>query len=188
MGLLLVRLEPVGRLVGAAVHGLAGLGVLWLAATQVDSLEDLLGCLVLLLVTFGVAGALFTAPVRAWFTVEGRAAAGAVPTRPYVAAVAFTNLLVALFVFVVPAFQKMFKEVGVNLPVFTEVLLSAADFCQSYPWLARPALLLAPVALLRLSPRHERPAFQAAVLLGLFLLASTAGALLLPLVELFQKL
>lgn len=187
LGVALLRLAPIARWLAALVHALAGLGVVLLAIAARGDLP-MLQLLVLLLLTFGVARLLFAPAVKAWFTPDGRAARGAVPTRPYVTAVAFANLFHAVALFVVPAFHRLFKEVGINLPVATELVLTAAGFCQDSSWLTGPLFLLAPVPLLRLSPRHEHAAFLGALLLGLFVLGSTVGALFLPLLELIHAL
>lgn len=187
LGVALLRLAPIARWLAALVHGLAGLGVILLALAARGDLPPL-QLLALLLLTFGVAGLLFAPAVGAWFTPDGRAARAAVPTRPYVTAVAFANLFHAVALFVVPAFHKLFREVGVHLSVPTELVLTAAGLCESYSWLTTPLFVLAPLPLLRLSPRKEQPAFLGALVLGLFVLGSTVGALFLPLVELLQKL
>ncbi len=187
LGAALLRLDPVARRLVALLHGLAGLGVLFLALQT----RDLMQVLVLFLflgLTFGVAAGLFRGPVRPWFTPDGRAARAALTTRPYITAVAFANLLSGVAIFVVPAFHKLFREVGVHLPLPTELVLWASDLCQDYSVVTWPLFVLAPLPLLRLSPRREQPAFLAALLLGLFLLGSTVGALFAPLFELLQKL
>jgi type IV pilus assembly protein PilC len=54
---------------------------------------------------------------------------------PIVVTVVAVGILAGIMKFVIPAFQKMFKEVGVNLPVMTEILLAVSDFVQNYWYL-----------------------------------------------------
>lgn len=55
----------------------------------------------------------------------------------YPAMVLAVALLVSLIllVFVVPVFQNVFKDAGVSLPAFTQMIVSASQFMQAYWWL-----------------------------------------------------
>src|SRR5690242_6374904 len=56
----------------------------------------------------------------------------------YPAMVLCVALLVSmiLLIFVVPVFQGVFKDAGVELPAFTQMIVNASDFMQHYWWLA----------------------------------------------------
>ena len=58
---------------------------------------------------------------------------------PIVVTVVAVGILAGIMKFVIPAFQKMFKEVGVRLPLMTEMLLTVADFVQNY-WYLLPGI------------------------------------------------
>jgi type IV pilus assembly protein PilC len=58
---------------------------------------------------------------------------------PVVVTVVAVGILAGIMKFVIPAFQKMFKEVGVSLPVMTEILLAVSDFVQNY-WYLLPGI------------------------------------------------
>jgi type IV pilus assembly protein PilC len=65
---------------------------------------------------------------------------------PVVVTVVAVSILAGIMKFVIPAFQKMFKEVGVSLPVMTEILLGVSDIVQNY-WYLIPGI---PVVILLL--------------------------------------
>jgi type IV pilus assembly protein PilC len=56
----------------------------------------------------------------------------------YPAMVLTVALLVSMImlIFVVPVFQGVFKDAGVELPAFTQMIVSASDFMKQYWWLA----------------------------------------------------
>lgn len=58
---------------------------------------------------------------------------------PVVVTVVAVGILAGIMNFVIPAFQKMFKEVGVSLPVMTEILLAVSDVVQNY-WYLIPGI------------------------------------------------
>lgn len=58
---------------------------------------------------------------------------------PVVVTVVAVGILAGIMNFVIPAFQKMFKEVGVSLPVMTEILLAISDVVQNY-WYLIPGI------------------------------------------------
>lgn len=58
---------------------------------------------------------------------------------PVVVTVVAVGILAGIMNFVIPAFQKMFKEVGVTLPVMTEILLAVSDIVQNY-WYLIPGI------------------------------------------------
>jgi type IV pilus assembly protein PilC len=58
---------------------------------------------------------------------------------PVVVTVVAVGILAGIMNFVIPAFQKMFKEVGVTLPVMTEILLAVSDVVQNY-WYLIPGI------------------------------------------------
>lgn len=58
---------------------------------------------------------------------------------PVVVTVVAVGILAGIMNFVIPAFQKMFKEVGVSLPVMTEILLAVSDVVQNY-WYLLPGI------------------------------------------------
>ncbi len=58
---------------------------------------------------------------------------------PVVVTVVAVGILAGIMNFVIPAFQKMFKEVGVSLPLMTEILLFVADLVQNY-WYLIPGI------------------------------------------------
>lgn len=60
---------------------------------------------------------------------------------PAVVTIVAVAILAGIMNFVIPAFQKMFKEVGVSLPVMTELLLFVADIVQNY-WYLIPGVPL----------------------------------------------
>jgi len=58
---------------------------------------------------------------------------------PVVVTVVAVGILAGIMNFVIPAFQKMFKEVGVSLPIMTEILLAVSDVVQNY-WYLLPGI------------------------------------------------
>jgi type IV pilus assembly protein PilC len=54
---------------------------------------------------------------------------------PAVVTVVAVSILACIMVFVIPAFQKMFKETGLTLPAPTEILIAVADFVANYWYL-----------------------------------------------------
>lgn len=126
--------------------------------------------------------------VGRWTTDEGRAAARAVPTRPFVQVVAWGWLIVTALLAFVPAFHRLFREVGVALPVTTELVLSLAFFLADFQVFVPPLLLALSIPLLRLPPRYERSATWGAGVVGFAALGSIIGWLLLPVLQLIQKL
>jgi hypothetical protein len=126
-----------------------------------------------------------------WTTVDGRAAARAVPTRPFVQVVAWGWLIVLVLLAFVPAFARMFREVGVTLGFGTAAVVDLTDLLTSYPFLQLlipPALCATSLFLLRLDPRYERPATWGVGVAGFAALGSIIGWLVLPMIELIQKL
>ena len=115
----------VGTGTGVIAAVLARRGVARVVATDVD--PRALACARENLERLGLAQRVEV--VQADLYPDGRAARGAVPTRPYVTAVAFANLFHAVALFVIPAFHRLFKEVGVHLSVSTELVLTAAGVC-----------------------------------------------------------
>ena len=58
---------------------------------------------------------------------------------PLVVTVVAVGILAGIMKFVIPAFQKMFKEVGVTLPLMTEALLTVSDLVSNY-WYLIPGI------------------------------------------------
>ena len=73
----------------------------------------------------------------------------------YPAMVLCVALLVSLIllIFVVPVFQGVFKDAGVQLPAFTQMIVSASDFVQSY-WL--PVLIVLVGGIVALVAAYKR--------------------------------
>lgn len=175
-GVGLVRLEPWARfggaLLGAAVAGRAaiasgggygvGLGVCWL-----------------LLIVPGVGR---------WTNDAGRAARDAVVTRPFLQAALWGWIVLGVLVAIVPAFARMFREVGVALPPMTQLTIEASALAVDWQLLLPPTLLIASLPLLRLHPRHETPASWGIGVLGFALTGTIAGSMTLSLVDLIEKL
>lgn len=175
-GVGLVQLEPwarfSGALLGAAVAGRAavaggagyglGLGLCWLA--------------------------LIAPGVGRWTTVDARAARDAAVTRPFLQATLWGWIVLGLLVAVVPAFARMFREVGVALPGLTQLTIEASSLAAAWQLLLAPALLVGSLPLLRLHPRHEAPASWAIGTLGLALTGTIAGSVTLALVGLIENL
>lgn len=182
VGTELLRLQPWARY-GAAALAFALVGVP--AALAGEPPSAVAGG------TFLCAQLAILGAVGRWTTPDGRAAARAVPTRPFVQVVAWGWLLATALLAFVPAFARLFKEVGVALGFGTTAILDVADVMTSYPplqLLIPPVLLATSIPLLRLAPRHERPASWAVGVVGFAALGSIIGWLVLPVLELFEKL
>jgi hypothetical protein len=188
LGASLVRLDRRARLAAAALHAFVPAAIVAFAAVGSFTRDPPLVWALPALTLGLLAGGLAHPRTGAWFEPAGRAAVGAVTTRPYLAAVAGAQVVVGVLVFVVPAFGKMFKEVGLSLPVPTESTLALSELCRTAGWLVAPALVFAPAPLLR-QPRRRESALLGAVALGAFVaIGSIGAALFLPLLELTQKL
>ncbi len=177
-GVGLLRLEPWARLGGA----LLGAALVARAALGEGDATAYVGAMGLGWV------ALIASPIGRWTTTDGRAARGAVATRPFLQAALWSWVVLGALVLIVPAFHRMFREVGVTLPPLTEVTLRASSLLVDWQALLPPLHLLASLPLLRLQRRHERPASLAIDVLGVAVLGTLLGALALPGVEIFQKL
>jgi type II secretory pathway component PulF len=62
-------------------------------------------------------------------------------TYPIVIVVALIGIMVLMMIFVVPQLKTIFKEMGVELPIFTRVLLGTSDFFVAYWYLALAAVI-----------------------------------------------
>jgi general secretion pathway protein F len=62
---------------------------------------------------------------------------------PTILLVVATISVMVLLVFVVPQFSQMFEDMGRELPVATQIILSAGDFLTNYWWLLLASLFLA---------------------------------------------
>jgi len=67
---------------------------------------------------------------------------------PIVVTVVAVGILAGIMKFVIPAFQKMFEEVGVSLPVMTEILLAVSHYVATY-WYLIPGIPLVIILLLK---------------------------------------
>lgn len=180
VGVELRRLQRWARFGGALLAGLLCVVPVLLGHDETPNGFTVATCLCAQLLMLSAAGR--------WTTDEGRAAARAAPTQAYVQVVAWAWLIVVALLAFVPAFHRMFKEVGLTLPYGTIAVLNLADLVASYQLLVPPALLALSLPLLRLRSRHERPATWAAAVAGFAALGSIMGWLLLPVIELLQKL
>ncbi len=174
------RFAPWAARLTGALGAIAAAGSMF--AAPID-----LGFVALLPTAAGLALLLHPACGR-WFTPEGSAAAQALPLAPYRTAVAAAGALLWVAVLIVPAFQKMFAETGLALPAGTKVLLSITRLMRDWAFLMPPLIAIAPLPLLRLPARLERPADLAASLAFVACLGSIGGWLLLPVIDLLQKL
>lgn len=187
-GVSLVRLRGAARFVALGLHGLGLLVLLAAVAIAGVGEEPVLGPLAGAAVIGGMFVGLLHPRTAAWFSPEGRLAVAALPARPYLAAVGASQLLVGALLFVVPGFEKVFKEVGLTLSAPTELVLSLSAACRVFGWLAGPAVVVGLAPLLRQPLRRESALLQAALLGAFFALGSIGAALTLPLIELIQKL
>ncbi len=78
----------------------------------------------------------------------------------YPAMVLSVAILVSLIllVFVVPVFQGVFKDAGVQLPAFTQMIVDASEFMQQYWWLVLAILIGGIVAIVVAYKRSEKVA------------------------------
>ncbi|MGH8213802.1 MAG: type II secretion system F family protein [Rhodanobacteraceae bacterium] len=69
-------------------------------------------------------------------------------------------LLVSLImlIFVVPVFQDVFKDAGVQLPAFTQMIVTASDFMQAYWWLVLVIVIGGVAAIVIAYKRSEKMA------------------------------
>jgi hypothetical protein len=138
-----------------------------------------------------LALSLFLPPVSRWLTPEGRATRNVLASRTYAAAVTWGALFFLSFA-LVPAFRKMFAEVGVQLPVTTEIVLSLGSILEVFAPVLAPllgaAIVLGVAPLLFIPVDRERPAFWAVNGVGIVAFGSVLVALALPLVQLYQRL
>ncbi len=136
--------------------------------------------------------ALAVAASYRWFSPEGRAAASVLGTNAVEAAAGWSiGLLLSLRV-VVPSFKRVFEETGTRLPFLSERLLNVSDFVASYWYIivfpgGIALLFLGPFAH-RLEPRHDRLLTRVIHLGGLVLGANILAGVMLPMLQLVQKL
>ncbi len=143
----------------------------------------------LLIAPTGLGVALLLLPVCGrWFTAEGRAAAGALPLRPYAAAVGVLAVVGWVALAVVPRFREVFSSMGVTLPFGTRLLFDVSGFLRDWALVVPLLAALAPLPLLRLPARLERPAIQAVGVALLATVGSIGGWLFLPIWRLQQAL
>jgi hypothetical protein len=182
VGIGLQRLARWGQYGGAALGGVQILFLVGLVLmdVRVESWAPLPLSVCCLLLLHGKIGR--------WFTPEGRAASSALPLKGFRDAVAWLALVTAGLFFVVPAFRRMFEEVGIHLPWGTEMLLEAAAMVRNYGLLVPLLLIFAPAPLLTLDWKHERTIRAAAWTAGLAAFGAMSGWLFLPLFELMEKL
>lgn len=198
-------LALLGLLVTGALSFALGLGLLWLspiaraAAVLLGALAALASLLLgmrgafdaalALLLVAGLLLAFLRPEVARWFTPEGRAVAAAVPGwRAYVSALVWLQVLELKLRFVTPAFQKMFKEVGIALRPMTEAVLAASSLVSDFPLVFAFAPLFVAAPLLRIPERHARTVTLTANLVGFVIVGSAVGWLVVPLIDLLQKL
>jgi hypothetical protein len=178
----LLRLRPWARWVAVAIGAVGFL---------VQSIQLLRGRDPLVTGLYVSIGAVLLAipPVSPWFRPEGRAAAETFPVRAYGGAVAWGSVLCLLFIFVVPAFKKMFAETGVQLPAGTEILIAIAGIVEAYlaPFFPALAAVVA-FPLLLAPPKRHATVTHVVNLAGLVAIGATIGWLALPVLQLLQKL
>jgi hypothetical protein len=178
----LLRLRPWARWAAVAIGAVAFL-------TQ--CLQILLGRDPLVTLAYASIGAVLLAipPVSPWFRPEGRAAAQTFPVRAFGGAVVWASLLGLIFVFVVPAFRKMFQEVGVQLPAGTEIVIMIGRIVEEYlaPFFPALAAIVA-FPLLLAPPERHATVTRVVDLAGFVAIGATIGWLVLPMLEVLRKL
>ncbi|HZV01450.1 MAG TPA: hypothetical protein VFF73_32350 [Planctomycetota bacterium] len=134
---------------------------------------------------------LFLPAMNRWFTLEGRVSASALSCRPYHAAVAWMSLLGFSFG-VTGAFKRLFQETGVALPATTQMLLVISDFLTDFAFALAPLTVLAVIfgfsPLLRVDVERRRGVFWAVNVAGFVAFVVVVWALVLPVVQLMQRL
>lgn len=128
-----------------------------------------------------------------WFTSEGRARAAEVPALPLgAAALDWGGAYLALFLgpgtALLGTMKRMFDETGIRLGWTTELVFVAVYALRAYGYLLVPAAAALVAVLLVKGPATPRRWVLAAHALGAALLVGTVAGLVLPIVELLQKL
>ena len=78
---------------------------------------------------------------------------------PIVVTVVAVGILAGIMKFVIPAFKKMFDEVGITLPAITELLIQTSSFVENY-WFLIPAFPAAGVLAYKLIVSHPKGKYQ----------------------------
>lgn len=80
-------------------------------------------------------------------------------TYPIAIVVVAVVLVIVMMMFVLPAFGKVYKDMGAELPPLTQFMMTMSDFFVSYGWLVIIGLIGAVVALIHLhktSPKFQK--------------------------------
>lgn len=140
-----------------------------------------------------VAGVVLFAPLLPaagrWCTTGGRDAAGRLGRWTYLAAVTWLAIFSVTLVVTVPLFMRVFADLGAELPAPTRIVLDAAELAHLASYLLPPIAIALPAPLVAsMRGPADRYVSWAVGGIGGQILAATAFALQLPLVEFGMRL
>ncbi|MBL4848538.1 MAG: type II secretion system F family protein [Planctomycetes bacterium] len=78
---------------------------------------------------------------------------------PAVVTVVAVLILAGIMAFVIPAFQKMFDETGIQLPVVTQILIDLSYFVKNY-WFLLPGFPISVILFIKLMRSHPKGKFM----------------------------